>query len=245
MTRFRKKPVVIEAVRNNDLGAVQTFLGADNRNLGWSRNDRTGVVNIVTLEGTMRADWGDWIVRGVQGEFYPVKPDIFAQTYEPIEAPPETPTPSLPQQIKALQSKLREQIAHHEKHMDGLTPDWHEGMRDAYETVVQKLADICDKREPCFGCEGEQFDGFICCRCGRHHHVAEDGTWWSTWPEGERDAFAGVTRARPRNAPSCANCASLQSFELSDDIKTCPTLNIRIASKDAETFHCSLYEAKS
>jgi hypothetical protein len=39
-----------------------------------------------------------------------------------------------------------------------------------------------EEREPCSACEGEQFDGFICDRCGREHHVAADGTWWSTWP---------------------------------------------------------------
>ena len=38
---------------------------------------------IPTLEGTMRADVGDWIIRGVQGEFYPCKPEIFKETYEP------------------------------------------------------------------------------------------------------------------------------------------------------------------
>jgi hypothetical protein len=57
---------------------------------------------IRTLEGEMRADPGDWIIRGVQGEFYPCKPDIFEATYEPAEpAPgspvePETPAPSEP-----------------------------------------------------------------------------------------------------------------------------------------------------
>ncbi|MBK6858030.1 MAG: hypothetical protein IPG97_16160 [Microthrixaceae bacterium] len=40
---------------------------------------------IPTLEGTMRADVGDWIIRGVQGEFYPCKPDIFEVTYEVVE----------------------------------------------------------------------------------------------------------------------------------------------------------------
>jgi len=42
---------------------------------------------IETLEGTMRAEVGDWIVRGVKGEFYPCKPDVFAETYEVIEPP--------------------------------------------------------------------------------------------------------------------------------------------------------------
>jgi hypothetical protein len=42
-------------------------------------------LDIPTLEGTMRAEQGDWIIRGVHGEFYPCKPDIFAATYEPAE----------------------------------------------------------------------------------------------------------------------------------------------------------------
>lgn len=40
---------------------------------------------IMTLEGEMRANKGDWIVRGIKGEIYPVRPDIFAMTYEPAE----------------------------------------------------------------------------------------------------------------------------------------------------------------
>jgi hypothetical protein len=40
---------------------------------------------IETLEGVMRAEVGDWIIRGVKGEFYPCKPDIFAATYEPVD----------------------------------------------------------------------------------------------------------------------------------------------------------------
>ena len=48
-------------------------------------------MEIQTLEGTMRADPGDWIITGVKGEQYPCKPDIFAATYEPAEIPePET-----------------------------------------------------------------------------------------------------------------------------------------------------------
>ena len=42
-------------------------------------------MDIHTLEGVMHADPGDWIIRGVQGEFYPCKPDIFEQTYEAVE----------------------------------------------------------------------------------------------------------------------------------------------------------------
>lgn len=84
MPKFRKKPVVIEAVQFKDAAS-----GADI--LEWSDfrialcGDAAGnpIVEIPTLEGTMTAQRGDWIIRGVQGELYPCKPDIFAATYEP------------------------------------------------------------------------------------------------------------------------------------------------------------------
>ena len=44
-----------------------------------------GFVYVSTLEGTMRADVGDWIIKGVKGELYPCKPDIFQQTYDPVD----------------------------------------------------------------------------------------------------------------------------------------------------------------
>lgn len=77
---YRKKPVVIEAIRytGNNGYEIGLFVGAADRN---AENQFL----IRTLEGTMAADPGDWIIRGVQGEFYPCKPDIFAATYE-IEA---------------------------------------------------------------------------------------------------------------------------------------------------------------
>jgi hypothetical protein len=79
MSKFRKKPVVIEAVQFTPLSieACEEFVGGD---MG---NGPEGYV-IATLEGAMHVSVGDWIIRGVQGEFYPCKPDIFAETYEPV-----------------------------------------------------------------------------------------------------------------------------------------------------------------
>lgn len=76
--RYRKKPIVIEAVQLtlHSLAAVEAFVGGDMTN----RPDGTAV--IATLEGPMHASIGDWIIKGVNGEFYPCKPDIFAATYE-------------------------------------------------------------------------------------------------------------------------------------------------------------------
>lgn len=90
MPQFRKKPVVVEAVRwtnapHGELAEIMR-LAADNltaRTITFAA-DGTADLIIKTLEGDMRATVGDWIVRGVQGEVYPCKPDIFDLTYEPV-----------------------------------------------------------------------------------------------------------------------------------------------------------------
>lgn len=85
--RFRKKPVVIHAVKW-DGENVDDILSHGNSGPrpSWGDdfkvNTRTKEVEILTLEGTMKASVGDWIIRGVKGEFYPCKPDIFEATYE-------------------------------------------------------------------------------------------------------------------------------------------------------------------
>jgi len=80
--KFRKKPVVIEAVQwtGDNGGELREFVGEA---LIWSPT--VCEFTIHTLEGYMRADKGDWIIRGIKGEFYPCKPDIFAATYEPAD----------------------------------------------------------------------------------------------------------------------------------------------------------------
>lgn len=88
--KFRKKPVVIEAIQflpNSD--SVQAILSL--AALG-SREVTTFVspeghydMYIDTLEGKMQARIGDWVIRGVSGELYPCKPDIFMKTYEAVE----------------------------------------------------------------------------------------------------------------------------------------------------------------
>lgn len=105
--RFRKRPVVVEAVQwlpaafedgaAHTSDVVQWVLD----NGGTARWHEAGLlgrlrpgdeygqslpefIDIETLEGTMRAVQGDWIIRGVQGEFYPCKPDVFAATYEEV-----------------------------------------------------------------------------------------------------------------------------------------------------------------
>jgi len=85
--KFRKKSVIIEAVQLVDTKDSLAEILKLGNNLGILPNPESGLfyLTIKTLEGTMRADIGDWIIRGVKGELYPCKPDIFEQTYEPVE----------------------------------------------------------------------------------------------------------------------------------------------------------------
>lgn len=85
--RFRKKPVEIEAWQYPANPSVYDNARLHrwvNENGGETQVTKVGNA-IVTLEGLMIVSPGDWIIRGVQGEFYPCKPDIFAATYEAVE----------------------------------------------------------------------------------------------------------------------------------------------------------------
>jgi len=92
MAQFRKKPVVIDAVQySRRFGWPDWFHDAVSRNdivvhsTGkFASPEEPCYCEIKTLEGVMRADENDWIIRGVKGEIYPCKPDIFAATYEPV-----------------------------------------------------------------------------------------------------------------------------------------------------------------
>jgi hypothetical protein len=88
MAFYKKKPVVIEAVQLKDLEIpnlmeIQQFVG-----LGKDifKVEKDGLI-INTLEGDMKASVGDFIIKGVNGEFYPCKPDIFEKTYELVGSP--------------------------------------------------------------------------------------------------------------------------------------------------------------
>jgi hypothetical protein len=96
MPKYRKKPVVIEAIQwdGENLGEVTKFTSGKLPELtnridfekwdDYKRIVEEEGLKIKTLEGTMRADKGDYIIRGVQGEIYPCKPDIFDATYEAV-----------------------------------------------------------------------------------------------------------------------------------------------------------------
>nr|DAY15736.1 MAG TPA: PGDYG protein [Caudoviricetes sp.] len=79
--KYRKKPAVVEAVLWNGDNYKEVIDFAENKI--WF--DALGGIWIATLEGDMIAKKGDYIIKGVQGEFYPCKPDIFAETYEEVE----------------------------------------------------------------------------------------------------------------------------------------------------------------
>ena len=88
--KFRKKPVVIEAEQFNgleDYARIVDWMKASGDTFAMANEVRyeTPLMLIPTLEGTYAANHGNWIVRGVKGEFYPCRPDIFEATYEPVE----------------------------------------------------------------------------------------------------------------------------------------------------------------
>ena len=82
MAKYRKKPVVVEAVqylREENIGESQEFCP----DMVYVAEDNEYYIK--TLEGNMKISKGDYIIKGVQGEFYPCKPDIFEMTYELVE----------------------------------------------------------------------------------------------------------------------------------------------------------------
>ena len=83
MAQYRKKPVIIDAVQylNTKEGLAKVLRFVNLPIVGVFPDHLT----IKTLEGTMRAEPYDWIIRGVKGEYYPCKPDIFEATYEAVD----------------------------------------------------------------------------------------------------------------------------------------------------------------
>lgn len=86
MKQYRKKPIVIEAAQydgDNEFDIKDWAQGVITSPFTYGKNPPN--LEIKTLEGVMQANVGDWIIKGVKGEFYPCKPDVFAATYEPVE----------------------------------------------------------------------------------------------------------------------------------------------------------------
>ena len=85
MAKYRKKPVIIESIQwdGRNLSEIEEFVGSRIRTSYY--DDGEEFLIIKTLEGDMKATKDDYIIKGVKGEFYPCKPDIFEQTYERID----------------------------------------------------------------------------------------------------------------------------------------------------------------
>ena len=86
--KFRKKPIIIEAIQwngpeNHAVDILQSWGCPVGPDTYWDEPEQ--VLHIPTLEGMMRCVVGDWIIKGIKGEFYPCKPDIFTMTYELID----------------------------------------------------------------------------------------------------------------------------------------------------------------
>ena len=113
--KFRKKPVVVEAIKwtGDDLLELSNFIGpiqeANSLDQDFALYHAAMLVDselyISTLEGKYKASIGDWIIKGVKGEFYPCKPDIFEMTYELAS--------TLPQQ-ELSDEEIEKSAAHHE-----------------------------------------------------------------------------------------------------------------------------------
>ena len=85
--KFRKKPVVIEALQwnGNNIEEIELFVGEKLKRQMNLMTKKFEVLIIPTLESPHEAMVGDWIIKGVAGEFYPCKPEIFKQTYKEEE----------------------------------------------------------------------------------------------------------------------------------------------------------------
>lgn len=83
--KYRKKPVVIEAEQFTRENKDRAFSFVACNCTAEFDDDGNPVLKIQTLEGIMTASLGWWIIKGVKGEFYPISPDIFEATYEPVE----------------------------------------------------------------------------------------------------------------------------------------------------------------
>ncbi|WP_338950838.1 hypothetical protein KSU02_08880 [Fusobacterium nucleatum] len=93
--KYVKKPVEIEAIQLKEDNIIEVFNFLDNTNYEEIKSrleldemvygiKEQGYIGISTLEGYMKASFGDYIIKGIKGEFYPCKPDIFQATYEEV-----------------------------------------------------------------------------------------------------------------------------------------------------------------
>jgi hypothetical protein len=84
--KYRKKPVTVEAMRleSDNVAKILEWIGGKWVHSGGYDNNDMPFINIHTLEGTVTTTFGDYVIKGVKGEIYPCKPDIFEMTYEAV-----------------------------------------------------------------------------------------------------------------------------------------------------------------
>ena len=87
--KFRKKPIEVDAIQYNGENSEEIIEFAtrfsSKRHIEEMTDAKGNYLMVKTLQGYMAAPINDWIIKGVKGEFYPCKPDIFGQTYESVE----------------------------------------------------------------------------------------------------------------------------------------------------------------
>lgn len=151
-SHYRKRPVVIEAIRYNpphNCEEVWRFLGwawpQDDMLLDGYHDDESCDENcpvyIVTLEGDMECSPGDYIIKGVQGEFYPCKPDIFDATYVPAEEGHDT------METKTLQDAERAEM---QNRVEEMHVAWASAMEeiDRLRSIVKASVNLYDAADP-------------------------------------------------------------------------------------------------
>lgn len=80
--KFRKKPIIVEAIQFD--GSTESFEDINLFTDYIIENPEQDILVIPTLEGNMEINKGDWVIKGIKGEFYPCKPDIFEKSYEEV-----------------------------------------------------------------------------------------------------------------------------------------------------------------
>ncbi len=195
--KFRKKPIVIEAYQmignrrwdNSDW--PQWMNEAWNRDPGQNSiwpdpDDPDGALLVCgTLEGVQHIDWGDWIIRGINGEIYPCKPDIFKTTYEEMNDPL---APMTPDDADAFQPIKREDI---ERALEK-----GRNAREAMLDIHFNLSRLTNNQKRCrVGDEITCRCGCKCKTCGTEFHVGETEIYSEELEakiERLRDAASGV-----------------------------------------------------
>jgi hypothetical protein len=156
VAKFQKKPVVIEAVQftGSNHREVLTFVYPDLSEdaIVGAETMRLPVV-IETLEGDMTASPGDWVIKGVKGEFYPCKPDIFAATYSAVVEAPESNIPPHQQRVIDEKCQLDTRLQALEKFISGSvvwpglpTPE-QQRMRRQRDAMVQYSSILAERIE--------------------------------------------------------------------------------------------------